>query len=701
MKGFAEHIKLALTVAFVLLLGILSAVRLMKIQIVGDDEIIKNPQSNSGAFVYTKNIKSTRGEIVDYSGNPIICNSTAYNVVIEKALFPEDNKTGNRILLETYQILLNHGYEFKDSIPISKTFPYVFLPDSDDDAAELKSSINLNVYATAENCIDKIIDDYDISDEYSDDEKRIIAGLRYELILKDFAYSNDFIFAENIDIETLIEIKEKSTVLRGVNVVEAAVREITQGDIIPHEIGTVGPIYADEYDELKQKGYALNDVVGKSGIEKVMEETLRGSNGQEEISILNGAVVDEKTTVDTVEGKTVKITINSGYQKELQNILVNFINNFQSINQNPKLKNIKCGSLVVLDAKTGAVRGMATAPTYNLNDYKKDYEKILNSENSPLLNRATYGLYRPGSTFKTITATAGLNEGLVNGQTSFFCGQDYKYIDTVVHCTGYHGNISVARAIEVSCNIYFYELAQRLTIDGISKYATLYGLGQNTGIETGDAAGYLATPEEHERLGMEWYVGYVLQAGIGNAESGVTPLQMACVANTLANKGVRYKPFIIDGIYEYGTDNCLEKTEKTIAEQIPLNYDYVYDYIEEGMIDASHNVPAAYSLSNLGFDVAIKTGTPETGGGRIQDSFFIGYAPVNDPEIAFAGVIEGGDYSKYMIRDLILAYQKYYGLNGVAPTADKDPVVTGTAAVSGTDVSTAETTTTVQTTTAQ
>jgi len=212
LKGFAEHIKLALTVAFVLLLGILSAVRLMKIQIVGDDEIIKNPQSNSGAFVYTKNIKSTRGEIVDYSGNPIICNSTAYNVVIEKALFPEDNKTGNRILLETYQILLNHGYEFKDSIPISKTFPYVFLPDSDDDAAELKSSINLNVYATAENCIDKIIDDYDISDEYSDDEKRIIAGLRYELILKDFAYSNDFIFAENIDIETLIEIKEKSTV---------------------------------------------------------------------------------------------------------------------------------------------------------------------------------------------------------------------------------------------------------------------------------------------------------------------------------------------------------------------------------------------------------------------------------------------------------------------------------------------------------
>ncbi|MBO5383048.1 MAG: hypothetical protein J6A30_01980 [Ruminococcus sp.] len=665
IKQLADHLKVLFAVLIVLVLGTLSAVRLMKIQVVGDEEIVNVTNSNDDTFSFSKVISPTRGEIVDLNGNHIIYNTTGNNVILEKAFFPEDNQMGNRVLLETYKILKNNGYEYMDTLPISKNTPYVFLPDSDDDVNELKKIISLNAYATAENCIDKFIDDYEISDEYTDSDKRIIAGLRYDLIVKDFAYSIDFVFAENIDTETLLEIKEKSSVLRGVNIVEAAVRNIAQGDIIPHEIGTIGPIYAEEYAELKNKGYALNDVVGKSGVELCMEETLRGSNGKKTITVSNNSIIDEKLTVAPTEGKTVKITIDSGYQKRLQDILVGFINGFPSLNKNPQLKNVKCGSIVVLDAKTGAVRGMATAPTYNLEDYKTNYEEILNSENSPLINRATDGLYRPGSTFKTITATAGLNEGLVLGDTTFYCNRNYTYIDTVVHCTGNHQHISVTKAIEVSCNIYFYELAQRLTIDGISDYATLYGLGQHTGIETGDAAGYLATPEEFERLNMDWYVGHVLQAGIGNAECGVTPLQMACVANTLANKGVRYKPYLIEGIYEYGTDICTAKTEPVIAEEIPLNYDYVYDYIEAGMIDASHNMPQKYSLSNLGFDVAIKTGTPQAGGSRVQDSFFIGYAPADNPEIAFAGVIEGGEYSKYMIRDIILAYHEHYGFTSV------------------------------------
>ena len=146
----------------------------------------------------------------------------------------------------------------------------------------------------------------------------------------------------------------------------------------------------------------------------------------------------------------------------------------------------------------------------------------------------------------------------------------------------------------------------------------------------------------------------------------MTPLQMACVANTIANEGVRYKPFLVDSLYEYGTDKVVSKTQPTVAAKIDLNYDYVYDYIEQGMIAASHNMPEKYSLSNLGFDVAIKTGTPQTGK-KIgdfyeQNSFFIGYAQ-------FAGVNEDGEYSKYMIRDIILAYQECYGLNGSKPTA--------------------------------
>jgi penicillin-binding protein 2 len=669
MKSFSDKIKSVIIVGVVLLLGVASAIRLMKIQIVGDEEIVADTTNNDNDFVYTKSTKATRGEIVDYSDNLIVGNNTSTNIVLQKALFPEDNDKGNAILLKVYNELKSHGYTVEQNLPISETSPYVF---TDGDTAALISDLNLNVYATAEDCMAKLIDDYDISDDYSESEKRIIAGIRYEMEYQDFSYNNDFVLAEDVDSETVIELKEMSNFLRGVDAVETATREIVRGDILPHEIGVVGPIYAEEYEELSEEGYALNDVVGKNGIELAMETELRGQNGEEKVTISNESISDVETVTEAVSGETVKLTVNGTYQLKLQNILDSFLANFQNINTNTDLKDVNSGAIVVLDAKTGAVKGMVTAPTYNLIDYQNDYESILNAENSPLVNRATYGLYRPGSTFKTITATAGLNEGVVNGETSFFCGHTYKFIDTTYECTGSHGYISVTKALEVSCNIYFYELSQKLGIDTITEYAQLYGLGQHTGIETGDAAGYLANPETFVANGQNWYVGYVLQAGIGNIDCGMTPLQMAVVANTIANEGVRYQPYLVDSLYEYGTDNVVSKTEPTVAETIELNYDYVYDYIREGMIDASHNVPTKYSLSDLGFDVAIKTGTPQTGDNGEQNSFFIGFAPADDPEIAFAGVIEGGDYSKYMIRDIILAYQQCYGLAGVEPTAVLD-----------------------------
>lgn len=695
MNKLSDNIKSIVIVALVLILGIISAMRLMEIQVVEGDNAVKFTSTDPSSLVYTKNVTAIRGEIVDYSGNVIIGNTSRNDIVLRSALFPEDNAEGNSILLKTYNELKSRGYTVELNIPVSQSAPYVFTGD-DKENEKLRSDLSLNVYATAENCIDKLISDYKISDSYSEAEKRIIAGLRYELTLKDFSYNNDFLLAKDVDSDTVIEMKELSNVLRGVDAVESAERNIVAGNVLPHEIGTVGPIYAEEYEELKEQGYAMNDIVGKSGIERAMESELRGLNGTEKITVHNGAISNIKTETEAQSGNTVKLTINSTYQLRLQNILNDFLTNFQSINQKPEFKDreLTCGAIVVLDAKNNAVKGAATAPTYNLIDYKENYDSFLNAEDSPLVNRATDGLYLPGSTFKTITATAGLNEGIVDGDTTFNCTRDYFFIDTKYKCTGHHNNISIARAIEVSCNIYFYELSQKLTIDNITKYAKLYGLSQHTGLETGDAAGYLANPETFKAHNQEWFVGYVLQAGIGNIDCGVTPLQMACVASTIANNGVRYQPHLVDSLIEYGTGAVVSKTDTVIAEQIELNYDYVYDYIKEGMVAASHNMPVKYSLSNLGFDVAIKTGTPQRGiENNEQNSFFIGFAPADNPEIAFAGVIEDGEYSKYMIRDIILAYQECYGLNGVPPTAvlntsTDTSTETGTGTGTGTDSST-------------
>lgn len=649
-----------------MLLALFSSLRLMRIQVVGDDTITMPKQYDPDALTFTKQVRATRGEIIDYGGHTLVTNDSHCDLVLQKAFFPEDLQEGNRALLGIYNALEEHGYHFEESIPITKTQPYVF---TEDDNADLIAQLGLNVYATAENCVDKLIADYEIADSYTQEEKRIIAGMRYEMIARDFAYNNDMVLAEEVDDQTIIDMKELGNFYKGIDVIEVSERRVERGDILPHEIGTVGPIWAEEYDDLKNRGYALNDKIGRSGIEAAMETELRGQNGEEQITVKDGAITGVRTISATTSGQTVKLTVDGTYQLRLQSILENFLKNFQSINTNPKLQNVNKGAICVLNAKTGAVKGMATAPTYNLKDYIEDYDYVLSEENSPLVNRCTYGLYRPGSTFKTVTATAGLAEGIVSGLTTFNCSQKYEFYGGDYSCTGFHGDISMRRAIEVSCNSYFYELSRQLGIDRITEYAKLYGLGSSTGIETGDAEGYLCNPETFAEHGQPWYIGYVIQAGIGNQDCGMTPLQMAVVANTIANRGVRYKPYLVDSLYDYGSRELTYITQPTVAETIDLNAG-LYDYIIEGMIDASHNVPYLYSLSNLGFDVAIKTGTPQVGAELWeQNSFFIGFAPADDPEIAFAGVIEGGEYSKYMIRDIILAYQECYGLNGVEPTA--------------------------------
>ncbi|MDE6788496.1 MAG: hypothetical protein K2J47_04155, partial [Ruminococcus sp.] len=450
MHTISDTIKSFIIITLVILLGVLAASKLMKLQIVGDNDISSSHKYDAGAFTFEREVSSTRGEIIDYKGNVIIGNDSRCDIVLQKAFFPDDLQEGNKILLEIYNALLDNNYIFEETLPITFQEPYEY---NKEDVSRTTELLKLNVYATAENCIDKLIEDYEISDEYSAREKRMIAGLRYTMLDKEFSYSNDLILATDADTDMVIQLKELSNICRGVEAVNATERVIIRGDILPHEIGTVGPIYAEDYEELKEKGYAMNDTVGRSGIEYAMEKELRGESGKEEVTLLNGAIVDIKTTKETVPGQTVKLTVDGTFQTKLQGVLDNFLANYGWYNGEPVTK----GALVVLNAKTGAVLGMANAPTYNLKDFAENYEELLEADGSPMFNRCTQGLYLPGSTFKTITATAGLNEGIVDGSTSFYCGQKYTFHGGNFQCTGSHSYISARRALEVSCNIYFYE----------------------------------------------------------------------------------------------------------------------------------------------------------------------------------------------------------------------------------------------------
>ncbi|HBI84857.1 MAG TPA: hypothetical protein DDX71_01005 [Ruminococcus sp.] len=659
LRQISEFLRSSFLILLVLAASVLGVYRLAMLQIVTAEET-QQPIINQS--VYKQVIPASRGEIVDTAGRTIVGNKIGYNLIIEKAYFPADNAAGNAVIMRIVKLLEEENYSWNDTMPISKTTPYSFEPDRENDVSEIKKKLRLNQYATAENCIDKLIADYEIGDEYSTREKRIIAGIRYEMLLRDFSMSNLFYLSNDIDLKTVTRIKELRLTMGGVNIVEEAIRTIENGNVLPHEIGYVGPIYSrDEYSKLLLNGhsdYALSDQVGKSGLEMNCEATLRGYNGTKEITVTNGEVTSVKTTQEPVAGQTIQLTVNSLLQEGLQNILDQHCQLLRKTDA--ECRNAYCGAIVLLDTRDNAVLGMATLPTYNLRELLENYEDVAKMDNHPLINRATDGLYRPGSTFKTITATAGLDSGKISGNTVFHCAHDYLFYGHTFHCTGNHQDIAVSRALTVSCNIFFYELSARLGLDTLLDYERAYGLGSPLGLESGDSGGYLACPETFENLGLQWYIGELTQAAIGQSEVQVTPLQMATVASTIANEGKRYRPHLISGTWNSTmTEQLSSKEPELVYTVAPNNAANVYSYIRDGMIGAAQTaMPLEYDLNNLGFDVAIKTGTPQSPRGT--DTFVIGYAPAQNPEVSFCAMVEGGKNAKWMVKEILHQYALNY-----------------------------------------
>ncbi|MEG0615242.1 MAG: penicillin-binding transpeptidase domain-containing protein, partial [Oscillospiraceae bacterium] len=640
MNKTSDRIRAALLGILLLVSFIFCGIKLMKFQIVDGEKYLNESIRSS---VGTQTINAARGEIVDSKGIPIVENKVGFNVIVECAFFPSENAEQNKIILEVVKLLKNDGLDWVDTLPITKKQPYEFLPDRQRDITTMldDNHLRLAVYATAEDCIEAIVKKFDISTEYSQEEQRIIAGVRYEMFIRNFSYSNRYTFAEDIPMDTVAKIKELSYKFPGVDIVEEAIRVYAEGDILPQSIGTVGPIYAEEFAALKNEGYRLNDTLGKSGIEKAMEKDLRGKDGTRQVTISNGTVTSVDVTKEAIPGNTVKLTIDTEFQRKVQEILAGKIERLHSAKTKELGNEANAGAVVVLDVKTGAVLAMVNYPTYDINDYLKNYSEVAKREGSPLINRAIDGLYRPGSTFKTVTATAALNEGIITDEDTVVCNRVYRYYNDIAPtCTGWHNHIAVSDALKVSCNVFFYDVGRRTGIDNIQKYAGYYGLGENLGLEIGGTNGYIAGPNSFEKLEMDWTPGQVLQTAIGQSETQVTPLQMAVQAATIANEGVRYKPYLVDSVNSYNLDKVVRKTEPTVESKIHINNEKMYDAIEKGMIMAAATGGGKYTLNGLPGTAAIKTGTPESPRGT--DSAFVGYYPTENPEIAFSGMIEGG-----------------------------------------------------------
>lgn len=673
MKRFFEIARIAAAALILCAAIVFAGSTLMKIQVVDGAMYLEMSKTSKSAV---QTVSAVRGQIVDSSGEPLVENRVSYNVVINESFFPEKKAEQNEVIIRLARLLEADGLNWIDELPITQAAPYEYTADEKSAAVKrVFTKLRLNTYATPQNCVDALIDMYDIADSYSAREKRIIAGVRYQMIIGDFSSKTDYVFIKDVPQETAAKIREMSHILVGVGIIEDAVRVYKSGDVFPHGIGYVGPIYAEEYDEYKAAGYLISDTVGKAGIEKSMESTLVGQRGEKTITVTGDGIISEKITKEAVPGRTVMLTIDSGFQRRLQGLLGEFIGYLSDGTLSKDgfdYSECSSGAIVVMDVKTGAVKGMATYPNYDINDLINDYPSVLNAEGQPLYNRATDGLYRPGSVMKTVTATAALAEGVIDQNTKLSCHRNMRYLDIEVHCTGSHGSINVVTAIQKSCNIFFYQVVQQLGLENLMKYESAYGLGENPGLEISSAKGYLACPDTFANLGLEWTVGQVLQAAIGQSEVGVTPLQMCNLAATIANRGVRYKPYLVDSVWDYNMTERISKTEPVVAARVNAT-DAVYEPLIKGMKLAAENTTSAtyygtneknaflsqFSLQALPYPTAIKTGTPQASNKATQNSTVVGFYPADNPEIAFAVVIEGGDYSKYLVRKIIEAYYGY------------------------------------------
>lgn len=639
--GIKPRRLVALLLVLVLIFCVFS-VRLFQIQIVqGEDYANFDSVDNYRTSV---SIPASRGEIVDRNQVPLVINRTSYAVVLDYNYFPHDSteesfREQNECLLALTEILGLEGETWNDSLPISQEQPYTFDENRESGVAKLKEDyLRMASYATAEQCMQRMVEMYHLSG-YSEEEQRILAGIHYEMASAGFSAKVPYTFAGNVSEATMHRVVEKSREFPGVDISTVAVREYVSGTTACHIIGIVGPIYAEEYADLKDKGYSYNDILGKSGIEAAAEDYLRGIAGTRElVKDAQGAVVYEEETQAPVPGQTVVLTLDAMIQQKAQDVLADTITDLRENGEEGKGKDIKSGSVVLLDVSDGGVLTCASWPDYDLSTYKLNYNELIQDPDNPLFNRALNGSFACGSVFKPGVALAAITSGFIDEDEIINCTYEYDYYAPSYKpkCMAYHGKLSVITALEKSCNYFFYEVG-RLMGSSIFNYLSLYGFGQKTGVEIGESAGIQQTKD----TSSSWVAGDYLQLAIGQ-RGAYTPIQLAAYTMMIANDGVRYKTHFIKAVRSY--DNTIETVVPAVEAASVTWSEEAIEQVRNGMIAVGQTGTAKKAFADAPYTVACKTGTAQTGvEGASDHGTFIAYAPAENPEVAIAVVLENGN----------------------------------------------------------
>ncbi|HHW30302.1 MAG TPA: penicillin-binding protein 2 [Clostridiaceae bacterium] len=688
MKKFFKD-RFVIVALFFLAFGIAIVFQLVKIQIIHGEEYDKASQRK---VLKERTILASRGNIMDRNGIPVAVNRQGFTIQIVKAGL--NTAELNDMVLRLVDIFEKNNDNYNKTLRKYLTFnPVTFNSHSLETIKNWQERVfgikGEDFISSPEEFFNYLREKVFIIDpKYSDDEAYKIMTIRYEILVNNWFYTigNPVSLAKDVSINTIAEVEERHHEFKGIITGTEPLRKYLNAADAAHVIGYVGSINAEQLEKYKADGYGPNDIIGQTGIEAYAEKYLRGKDGIKRVEVdMSGRLTEELSGEPAIPGKDIVLTIDMNLQKiameSLKRNIEEIRNRAKSSYDNKNFGDANAGAAVAIDVHTGEVLVMASYPGYDPAVFlegasnKKAQEEIIrlfNDNNNPMLNRAIQGKYAPGSTFKPITAIAGLEEGVITPDTIIYDrgrttigGMDFVCLE-YRSGLGAHGALNVKRALETSCNIYFHELGYRVGIDGIVKWADYFGLGRKTGIDLLDEnKGTLASREyKKDAFKEEWWKADTAQAAIGQLYNEFTPIQLARYISAVANGGKLYKPYVIKKILDH-EGNIVKETVPEY-EQIPISESTI-KAIKEGMIAVTQSIDgtAKEAFKDFPFEVAGKTGTAETGYESKQSSnaLFVCYAPADDPEIAVAVVVEKGVWGSYtapIARDIIEAY---FGLN--------------------------------------
>ena len=682
--------------AMVCVVAVVYIGRLLFLQVSGQDYY-----SMSTPTVYNTRkvtVQAQRGEIYDRNGKPLVVNDYTYDISIDYATKPTGKELNDMLIdlmtvakkvdcqlitpkstltvdVTDVGLVFSYPPEFPETVRGKRYAKLIDQLNVREEAKVNEEAQALMVYfgIMSREYNDKT-DEYEYYYNYTFPAARSLFLIRLDMELSGFSAIQPYVVAEDASIELISAMAEKHS--RGLTVTTEYTRRYLYPGYASHILGRIGKIPSGKVDYYSELGYPLDAIVGVDGAEAAFESHLRGIDGEMTITEDEyGNVVKTEITKEPVPGRDVYLTIDIEMQMVAERALAENIAKIrEDADPNKPLtgEDAEKGALTVVDVDTYEVLALCSYPTYNLATFNTDYKYISTDELSPMFNRALNGEYAPGSTFKIGVSVAALSEGVISKETIIDAQGIYTFYESAnftPRCWLYlmsegrsvHGKINVVKAIQESCNYFFYEVGRNLTISKMNEYCRHFGLGLPTGIELPESTGILAGPDYRAENGLgQWSPGDTIQAAIGQSDNQFTPLQISVYLATILNGGTRYDASMLYQVREYATGEIIYQRTPHKADGIEISDD-ILETVKEGMRGVMDNGSAASVFRNYEISVGGKTGTAQVYTNKSDNGIMTAFAPFEDPEIVVTCVIEqgyGGTQAGYAVRDVFDYYFK-------------------------------------------